>query len=71
MSDDDVTEQVDFDPTDIDSECLPIQECICGHKWDREHILGIHRDNAKPCPQCGRKLYFALSIRIYRVVGDV
>ena len=64
----DVTEQVSFEWND--DECLPLTKCVCGATWQAwaGPILGIEKDWADACPECGRKLYFGISIRVYEVV---
>jgi hypothetical protein len=66
MSDIDVTDWVAFHGND--DEHLPLVKCVCGQRfqaWD--FILGIYREWAKECPNCGRKLYFRNDIRVYEV----
>jgi hypothetical protein len=70
QTDIDVTEQVCFDPGDIDSETLPLRRCVCGQEWGSwEHYISIYRKGAYKCLSCGRALYFVNSIRIYEVRG--
>ena len=64
----DVTDQVDFHLND--GEALPLTRCVCGKKfpaWD--FILGMYEDMPHTCPECGRRLYFKPSIRVYEVEG--
>lgn len=69
MPDIDVTGLVKFGNND--DECLPLTRCICGQEFGYwEHIINIYRDMAPPCPNCGRKLYFSFSIRVFEVVSD-
>lgn len=68
MSDKDVTQLVDFDAGQIDSECLPLYKCVCGKTFDSwDFLLGIYRENASRCPQCNRRLYFSVGIRVFEV----
>jgi len=65
--DKDVTELVDFGLND--DECLPLTKCVCGRAffpWDFQ--LGIYRDSATECHECGRKFFFQLSLRVFEVV---
>ena len=66
MNDRDVTELVEW--CDYDSEVLPIVQCVCGAKFvPWRFIISIYRDGAVSCPECGRKLYFSFSIRVFEV----
>lgn len=67
MTDRDVTHLVTFEFPD--DECLPLTLCVCGTKfaaWD--FFISIYRDRPYACPECGAKLYFRQSIKIYEVV---
>ena len=65
----DVTQEVVFGNND--DECLPIVECVCGTRFDAwTFVISIYRDEAKACPNCGRRLYFELGIRVYEVAGN-
>jgi len=67
MEDKDVTDVVMWG--DNDSEALPILLCACGAEFvPWEHIISVYRDGAYPCPKCGRKLYFTMSIKVFEVV---
>ena len=69
MADKDVTELVDFGAND--DEALPLTKCVCGKKYDLwDTSIGIYRDWARGCPDCGRKLYFTCKIRVYEVEED-
>ncbi|GAH60215.1 unnamed protein product, partial [marine sediment metagenome] len=49
---------------------LPLTKCVCGKKypaWD--FTLGIYKDMPTGCLECGRKLYFGVSIKVYEI-GD-
>lgn len=51
-----------------DDECLPLKKCACGKEfahWD--FILGVYRDSPHECPDCKRKMYFAVEIKVYEV----
>ena len=62
----DVTTQVDFQNND--DECLPLTKCVCGKTFEPwEHILSIYEDSPKECPNCGRKLFFRIGIRVFQV----
>lgn len=62
----DVTAQVDFGA--VDDELLPIVQCVCGAKFASwKQILSIYRDAPWSCPQCGTRLYFRNSLRVYQV----
>ena len=67
MPDRDVTELVRIGS--VDDEFLSIGKCVCGAEfkgWD--WTISIYRDHAYECPKCGRKLYFAMSVRVFEVV---
>jgi len=67
MTDKDVTDKVDF--READGECLPLVKCVCGKRFDPwDCILNIYREMPWQC-ECGRKLYFRNSIRVYEI-GD-
>jgi DNA-directed RNA polymerase subunit RPC12/RpoP len=60
----DVTDKVKFGEND--SEFLPLKKCVCGKEFDFwEKILSIYPDAAVKCRNCGRKLYFKVSIRVF------
>jgi hypothetical protein len=65
--DKDVTAQVDFGLND--DEILPLTKCVCGAKWSMwgGPYLSIYRDTPYGCPECGRKMYFRISIRVFEV----
>lgn len=51
-----------------DGESVPLTRCPCGATfalWD--FILTIYPDMARACPQCGRKLYAEVSVRVFEV----
>jgi len=66
MSDIDVTEQVNIGCLE-DEECLPIHKCVCGAEFkDWAEVLSIYRDDAIwECPNCHRKLYFSLKVKVF------
>jgi len=70
MEDKDVTELVDFGLND--DEVLPITTCVCGAEYNPWHFtISMGNDCGyllHPCPKCGRKLYFTVSIRVFEVV---
>jgi hypothetical protein len=64
--DKDVTELVCFNEND--GEGLPILKCVCGQEFAPWYfVVGIYRHTPKVCPDCGRRLYFRNSIRVYEV----
>lgn len=64
--DKDVTNQVEFNLND--DEFLPIIECICGAEFGYwEFVISVYEDDACSCPECGAKLYFRNSIRVFQV----
>jgi len=66
MHDKDVTDFVEF--SNNDDEVLPLTKCVCGQKFGAWSFhLSIYRDHADPCPNCGRRLYFLLDIKVYEV----
>ena len=80
MPNKDVTDQVDFQPGDIDSEYLPLTKCVCGAEFKTKSKefpqmgfargISIYPDWADPCENCGRRLYFSAEIRVYEVTED-
>ena len=60
----DVTDKVDFGLND--GEYLPLVECVCGQEFESWSFL-LNNDSSygKKCDNCGRELYFELSIRVY------
>jgi len=64
----DVTSLVDFNNND--DEYLPIIKCVCGATFESWTFnISIYPDTAYSCPNCGRRLYFTLGIRVYEVAG--
>ena len=62
--DKDITDEVEFDLPD--DEHLPFTRCACGHRFKPwNFIIGVERDYPKPCPNCGRELYFTIRIKVY------
>lgn len=62
----DITELVEFQNND--DEYLPLTKCACGAKFKPwEFALGIYEDMPKTCPECGRRMIFSISIRVYEV----
>ena len=62
----DVTAQVDFQNND--DENLPLTKCVCGKKFPLwQEVLSIYPDNPWACPDCGAKLYFSVSLRVFQV----
>ena len=52
----------------VDDECMPIEKCVCGAEFvPWTFIISIYRDSAYECPMCSRKLYFAMSVRVFEV----
>lgn len=67
MTSKDVTRQVEFG--NIDSESLPLTKCVCGKwfaSWGR--IISIYPDLAKPCSECGRRLFFSVDVKVFEVI---
>ena len=64
MSDKDITSLVDFYGND--DECLPIIKCVCGQEFKAWTFnISIYRDTPTECPNCKRKLYFKMGIRVF------
>ena len=62
----DITDKVAFGLNN--DECLPLKKCACGKEFDWwEFILGMDSDPGYPkeCPNCGRKMWFSVKIRVY------
>ncbi len=52
-----------------DDEILPVTKCVCGVTFEHwKFSIGLGRESAQECPECGRKLYFELTIQIYEVI---
>ncbi len=65
----DITDQVDFQFND--DEYLPLTKCACGKKFDPwKFSISIYEDDPDICPNCGRKLFFRISIRVYEVKDE-
>jgi len=70
MSDKDITNLVDFNGND--DEYLPLTECVCGQRFEPwKFIISIYRDTPKECPNCKRKLYFKMGIRVYECEKEI
>lgn len=62
----DITKDVDFQFND--DEALPLTKCVCGMKfYPWKFVISIYEDNPTPCPNCGRKLFWQPSIRVFEV----
>ena len=64
----DVTNDIEFELSNIDGEFLPMTKCICGAEfgyWD--FTISIYKDYAKACPKCGRKFIFKNTIKVYEI----
>lgn len=62
----DVTHLVNFG--EVDSECLPLQNCVCGERFDYwKEILGIYENRPWVCPRCGVRLIFRNDIRVFEL----
>lgn len=67
--DKDITASVQFGYSD--DEYLPLTKCACGRVFPSwAFVLGVYRDRPQTCPQCGRKLYFSVSITVYEIVPE-
>lgn len=66
MTDNDVTSGVEFD--EYEGGVLSMTRCACGKEWKVwDFVLGQDRNRPDECPQCHRKLYFKLEIKVYEV----
>jgi len=64
--DTDVTDRVEFGS--VDGEFLEVVRCLCGAEFDYGvEVLSIYRDDPWICPECGAKLYFKQTVRVYEV----
>jgi DNA-directed RNA polymerase subunit RPC12/RpoP len=62
----DVTGKVEYGLND--DECLPLLKCVCGKEfksWD--FVLPVYSDDPAECPDCGAKLFFQLSIKVFQI----
>lgn len=60
-----VTELVDFGIND--DEALPLTKCVCGKTFGNwEQIVGIYPEIPWECPECGARLHFEVSIRVWK-----
>lgn len=68
MTTKDVTKEVEFG--DESGGCIPLTKCVCGEEFDLwRNILGVHSEHADPCPTCGRKFIFEVSIKVLEVIN--
>lgn len=68
LSDNDITPLVEY--SDNDGEFLPLTKCACGQKFVRwDFILHTDRDMPTTCPNCGRKMYFSVSVHVLEVLS--
>ena len=53
----------------IDDELAPLVQCICGQKWGywEGPILSIYKDSQKRCPECGRRYFISIGVRVFEV----
>ena len=64
----DVTDKVEFG--NPDDECLPLHKCVCGKKFDHfSALVSVYEDGAWECDDCGRKLFFRNSIKVFEVTS--
>ena len=63
----DVTPEVRFG--NPDDESLPLTSCLCGAEWKLWDgpILSVYADDPTECPQCHRRFYFSLWVRVFEV----
>jgi len=62
----DITDKVEFGGND--DELLPLLECICGQTFESwAFLLNADEDSPVECPNCGRKLFFEVEIRVYEI----
>ena len=62
----DITDKVAFGLND--GEFLPFMKCACGETFEPwNFILGMDSDPDYPkeCPNCKRKMWFSVEIRVY------
>jgi hypothetical protein len=65
----DITDKVKFG--DNDGECLPLEQCICGYKFNRwSFIISVYEDISSICPNCGKSLFFRTSISVYEITKE-
>jgi len=64
----DITNEVEFNLND--DELLPLTKCVCGKEFmPWSFVLGVYEDSPTPCPECKRKMYFRIEIRVYEKEG--
>ncbi len=69
MPDLDVTASVLFGNND--DELLPITQCVCGATFGYwEFCIGVYPEHTHECPECGRKLYFSVKIKVFEKADD-
>jgi len=62
----DITDKVEFGLNDDD--LLPLLECICGQTFESwTFLLNADENSPVKCPNCGRKLFFEVEIRVYEI----
>jgi NAD-dependent protein deacetylases, SIR2 family len=51
-----------------DGELVPLNKCACGKEFEYwDFILSIYDDNPKECPNCGRKLFASIQVRVFEI----
>jgi len=61
----DITSEVEFGHK---SKSLSLTKCVCGKEfyfWN--FILSEGSDYPSECPECGRKMYFEVNIKVYEI----
>ncbi|HWR66090.1 MAG TPA: hypothetical protein VN364_08220 [Bellilinea sp.] len=49
---------------------LSVTRCACQVVFQPgQFVISVHRDSARACPRCGKRLFFAGNIRVYEVRG--
>lgn len=64
----DITNLVDFGLND--DEYLPLTRCVCGQTFKYWGFVISMDSEGTECPNCDRRLYFKVAIRIFEVEED-
>jgi hypothetical protein len=66
LPDKDITSQVRIHS--YDEEVATLTRCICGETFEPwDFSLGIYKDDPKECPNCHRRMYCSISVKVYEV----
>lgn len=56
---------------DIGDDEMAVHECVCGARFvPWEFYLTTNQDDPKACPQCGRRFFFQVWVKVFEVTND-